>query len=68
MLLKVNKKIYNKYTIFEKEQEVIMEYNDVEKEFLDLLNRSDFKHLSRNDVITYASKLIDYDQRSQHRS
>ncbi|MCR5165910.1 MAG: hypothetical protein K6C13_01640 [Oscillospiraceae bacterium] len=34
-----------------------MEYNDVEKEFLDLLNRSDFKHLSRNDVITYASKL-----------
>lgn len=34
-----------------------MEYNNVEKQFLELLDRTDFKHLSRNDVITYASKL-----------
>ena len=34
-----------------------MEYNEIEKQFLELLNRTDFNHLSRNDVVTYASKL-----------
>ena len=34
-----------------------MEYKDVEKQFLALLDRTNFKNLSKNDVITYASKL-----------
>lgn len=34
-----------------------MEYTDVEKQFLAILDRTNFKNLSKNDVITYASKL-----------
>ena len=34
-----------------------MEYTTKEKEFLSLTDRTDFKHLSKNDVISYASKL-----------
>ena len=34
-----------------------MEYTNKEKEFLDLTKRTDFKNLSKNDVISYASKL-----------
>lgn len=34
-----------------------MEYTAKEKEFLNLTDRTDFKHLSKNDVISYASKL-----------
>ncbi|MBP2033348.1 hypothetical protein J2Z42_002051 [Clostridium algifaecis] len=34
-----------------------MEYTDVEKQFLSLMERSDFKNLSKNDVLSYASKL-----------
>jgi len=34
-----------------------MEYADVEKQVLSLMERTDFKNLSKNDVISYASKL-----------
>lgn len=34
-----------------------MEYTAEEREFLNLTDRTDFKHLSKNDVISYASKL-----------
>lgn len=34
-----------------------MEYTDVEKQVLSLMERTDFKNLSKNDVISYASKL-----------
>ena len=34
-----------------------MEYTNTEKQFLELLDRTNFKNLSKNDVITYASKL-----------
>lgn len=34
-----------------------MEYTDVEKQVLSLMKRTDFKGLSKNDVISYASKL-----------
>ena len=34
-----------------------MEYTDVEKQVLSLMERTDFKSLSKNDVISYASKL-----------
>lgn len=34
-----------------------MEYTDVEKQVLTLMQRTDFKNLSKNDVISYASKL-----------
>lgn len=34
-----------------------MEYTDTEKQILALLDRTNFKNLSKNDVITYASKL-----------
>lgn len=34
-----------------------MEYTDVEKQLLSLMERTNFKNLSKNDVISYASKL-----------
>lgn len=34
-----------------------MEYTNVEKQFLSLMERTDFKNLSKNDVLSYASKL-----------
>ncbi len=34
-----------------------MEYTDTEKQVLALMERTDFKNLSKNDVISYASKL-----------
>ena len=34
-----------------------MEYTDVEKQILSLMGRTDFKNLSKNDVISYVSKL-----------
>lgn len=34
-----------------------MEYTDIEKQVLSLMERTDFKSLSKNDVISYASKL-----------
>lgn len=34
-----------------------MEYTDVEKQVLSLMERTDFKNLSKSDVISYASKL-----------
>lgn len=34
-----------------------MEYTDIEKQVLTLMERTDFKSLSKNDVISYASKL-----------
>lgn len=34
-----------------------MEYTDSEKQVLSLMERTDFKSLSKNDVISYASKL-----------
>ena len=34
-----------------------MEYTDLERQVLSLMERIDFKNLSRNDVISYASKL-----------
>ena len=34
-----------------------MEYTDVEKQILSLMERTDFKNLSKSDVISYASKL-----------
>lgn len=34
-----------------------MEYTNVEKQFLSLAERTDFKNLSKNDVLSYASKL-----------
>lgn len=34
-----------------------MEYTDMEKQVLSLMERTDFKHLSKSDVISYASKL-----------
>lgn len=34
-----------------------MEYTPVEKSVLDLMGRTDFKNLSKNDIISYASKL-----------
>ena len=34
-----------------------MEYTDIEKQALSLMERTDFKSLSKNDVISYASKL-----------
>lgn len=34
-----------------------MEYTQKEREFLELTERTDFRHLSKNDVISYASKL-----------
>lgn len=34
-----------------------MEYTDVEKQVLSLMERTDFKSISKNDVISYASKL-----------
>lgn len=34
-----------------------MEYTSIEKDILSMMNRTDFKNLSKNDVISYASKL-----------
>ena len=34
-----------------------MEYTDTEKQVLALMERTDFKNLSKNDVISYTSKL-----------
>lgn len=34
-----------------------MEYTNAEKQFLSLMERTDFKNLSKNDVLSYASKL-----------
>ncbi|WP_064687172.1 hypothetical protein [Enterococcus faecalis] len=34
-----------------------MEYTPIERETLDLMQRTDFKNLSKNDVISFASKL-----------
>lgn len=34
-----------------------MEYTDVERQVLSLMERTDFKNLSKSDVISYASKL-----------
>ncbi len=34
-----------------------MEYTDKEKQVLDLIKRTDFKNLSKNDFMSYASKL-----------
>lgn len=34
-----------------------MEYTPIEKNVLDLMGRTDFKNLSKNDIISYASKL-----------
>lgn len=34
-----------------------MEYTDNEKQILDLIKRTDFKNLSKNDFVSYASKL-----------
>jgi len=34
-----------------------MEYTNNEKQFLSLMERTDFKNLSKNDVLSYASKL-----------
>lgn len=34
-----------------------MEYTNLEKQFLSLMERTDFKNLSKNDVLSYASKL-----------
>lgn len=34
-----------------------MEYTNTEKQFLSLMERTDFKNLSKNDVLSYASKL-----------
>lgn len=34
-----------------------MQYTDIEKQVLSLMERTDFKNLSKNDVISYASKL-----------
>ena len=34
-----------------------MQYTDTEKQILSLMERTDFKNLSKNDVISYASKL-----------
>ena len=34
-----------------------MEYTNVEKQFLSLMERTDFKNISKNDVLSYASKL-----------
>ena len=34
-----------------------MEYTDMEKQVLSLMERTDFKHISKSDVISYASKL-----------
>lgn len=34
-----------------------MEYTDVEKQVLSLMEKTDFKNLSKNDMISYASKL-----------
>ncbi|WP_069997904.1 hypothetical protein [Cellulosilyticum sp. I15G10I2] len=36
-----------------------MEYTDVERQVLSLMERTDFKSISKNDVISYASKLND---------
>ena len=36
-----------------------MEYTNQEKEFLSVMGRTDFKNLSKNDVIGFASKLGD---------
>lgn len=34
-----------------------MDYTNAEKQFLSLMERTDFKNLSKNDVLSYASKL-----------
>jgi hypothetical protein len=34
-----------------------MEYTPIEKEVLSQMQRTDFKNLSKNDVISFASKL-----------
>lgn len=34
-----------------------MEYTDKEQQILSLIQRTDFKNLSKNDVISFASKL-----------
>lgn len=40
-----------------KKGEIIMEYTPMEKDVLSLMERTDFKNLSKNDVISFASKL-----------
>lgn len=34
-----------------------MEYNDIEKQTLDMLQRTDFKNLSKNEIVGFVSKL-----------
>ena len=34
-----------------------MEYTDVEKQVLSLMEKADFRNLSKSDVLSYASKL-----------
>lgn len=36
-----------------------MEYTSSEKQILSLMERTDFRNLSKNDVLSYASKLND---------
>ncbi len=43
-----------------------MEYTDKEQQVLSLMQRMDFKNLSKNDVISFASKL-EYPQKLQKR-
>ena len=34
-----------------------MEYTPIEKDVLSMMQRTDFKNLSKNDVVSFASKL-----------
>ena len=44
-----------------------MDYTDKERQVLSLMQRTDFKNLSKNDIISFASKLENCDQKLQRK-
>jgi len=45
------------YNVFNQGRGIIMEYSPMEQEVLDLMNRTDFKNISKGEIISFASKI-----------